>query len=77
MNLPSRCEIGEKVLLDFGKNGKLENAYIRAIIFTNAKVRYSVFLEDSVTTIHNIDSVFIKSIEPKEITEFDYADNYS
>jgi len=57
-NYPSRFAIGESVL--FCPDGKSKiKSYIRAIIFTNCKVRYSIYLKDVETTIHNVDSYFI------------------
>jgi hypothetical protein len=52
--------------------------YIRAITFTNCKVRYSVKLdEDNMdTTFHNIDSVWVKPRNAEPI-EFAHCDNYS
>lgn len=88
-NFPSRYEIGQRVIVDFGLAGKLDNAYIRTAIFTNGKVRYSIKLytdladltagvEESGTTIHNVDSFFVKDYpgEP-EFIEFSELDNYS
>jgi len=77
-NYPSRYKIGEKVVANFGKNGRLENVFIRAIIFTNAKVRYSIFLSESNTTLHNVDSCFVEDVEKgqEKFIEFE-TDNYS
>jgi len=78
MDYPSIYKIGEKVIADFKTNGKLKNIYIRAIIFTNAKVRYSLFLANSNTTLHNVDSCFVEDVEKgqEDFIEFE-MDNYS
>jgi len=75
-NYSSRYKIGKKVLVDFCKKGKLENTYIRAVIFTNCKVRYSIYLSNSKTTIHNVDSCFVKDSKDVDFIEFE-TDNYS
>lgn len=81
VEFPSLFGIGERVDVAFGID-VLTETYVRAVIFTNAKVRYSIFLNTVQTTIHNVDSVFVfkhQSIEgdtaPDSI-KFDF-DNYS
>lgn len=76
----SRYKIGESVKLAFppGKTeaDKVEDklikipAAIRAIIFTQGKIRYSVFLKGIETTLHNVDSVFIRDSDDTEIIDF-------
>lgn len=66
--------IGQRILLKT-KEIETNRAFIRAIIHTNAKVRYSIFLEKSKTTLHNIDSVYIKEIYD-DFIKFE-TDNYS
>ena len=83
-NYPSLFKIGEKVHLCLtGKDAESEKTvnmiecYIRAIIFTSSKIRYSVYVIKDKTTLHNIDSVFIYKINGcNEVIELD-EDNYS
>lgn len=75
-NYEATYAIGQRVVLDFGKDGVLKEAYIRAIIHSVSKVRYSVFLKNSGTTLHNIDSAFIKPSAIEGYHDFG-ADNYS
>ena len=77
---PSRYKIGESVFLEVWEEGNRSTykipAYIRAITFTNSKVRYSVYLKNMHTTFHNIDSAFI--VESPDEDEADFgSDNYS
>jgi len=79
---PSRYAIGDSVRITLPGSPPVDG-WIRAIIFSNAKVRYSVYVnakeddDEAVTTLHNIDSVFISdgTGEKMDMTEFD--DNYS
>lgn len=66
--------IGDPVYLIDGQN-RLE-AHVRVVLFTSGKVRYSIFLDGSGTTIHNVDSYLI---EPNPNgTKIDLPfDNYS
>lgn len=77
---PSRYEVGEEVVFVLlGKDKKEQYkapAYIRAVMFTNEKVRYSVYLKYMKTTIHNVDSVFIQDAENSGSVDFGF-DNYS
>jgi len=81
VNFPSLFDIGDSVEITIPTQPSVRG-WIRAVIFTNAKVRYSVFIKvnkqdaDQYTTLHNIDSVFIsKGNHPKmDTTE---VDNYS
>lgn len=70
----STYDIGQRVqLLEYK-----EKYYVRAIIFTNSKVRYSLAVElkpDSFTTFHNIDSAMVIKGYDERI-EFE-EDNYS
>lgn len=78
---PTRYQIGEEVsfviLDEEGRETYKVPAYVRAIIFSNVKVRYSLYLKNMKTTIHNVDSVFVVDTEnsPTHI-EFE-VDNYS
>ena len=75
---PSRYAIGQRVDIKIQGN-IIEKCYIRAIVFTAGKVRYSVIVEDVrdgfITTLHNIDSIcVVKGYE--EVKDFGF-DNYS
>lgn len=76
---PSLYDIGQRVKLKIeGDNDKdvveSDNAVIRAIIFTQGKIRYSIRINGR-TTLHNVDSVSI--VEGfDDFTELDF-DNYS
>ncbi len=79
---PSKYAIGDSIQITMPKSPAVDG-WIRAIIFSNAKVRYSIFVEvdrdkkeNGMTTLHNIDSVFISDgfKKPMDTTEFD---NYS
>jgi hypothetical protein len=76
--LKSNLEIGEECKLSFPADDITIDGgvYVRAIIFTNMKVRYSVFLSRSKTTLHNVDSVFCEKIENPNFVDF-ADDNYS
>lgn len=74
---PSAYQIGHKVDVT-GMNG--EKLYIRAIIFTNSKIRYSIYDAELQTTFHNVDSVYIS--QPQNSSTIDQyidlgEDNYS
>jgi len=70
----SLYKIGQKV--DIRLDGSvLTDCYIRTIIFSNSKIRYSVFIKNDKTTIHNLDSVFVIT-GYDEFTDFT-EDNYS
>lgn len=74
---PSSMVVGEQVRLKIPDNNiDTEKAYIRAIIFTNMKVRFSIFLEGSDTTIHNVDSVWVEKLYSPNMMDFG-EDNYS
>jgi len=77
--IPAKYNLGQRVSLDFGDAGRLENTYVRTIMFTEGKIRYSIILvtKEGRTTLHNIDSVFVKesNAEPQYI-KMDF-DNYS
>ena len=61
ISYPSRYKIGQKVKVEFEESGmNTTEAYVRYITFTNSKVRYGIFLNKSETTIHNVDSYWIK-----------------
>ena len=75
VNYPSRFEIGESVVLSLNNYGI--PCYIRAVTFTNGKVRYSLYVKNDKTTIHNVDSYFVnEDVDSKENVKFDF-DNYS
>ena len=74
MKYESLFSVGQRVKLET-QEFTTDRACIRAIIFTNGKVRYSLYLLDSETTLHNVDSFFVK--EGYEIVESMDIDNYS
>lgn len=80
MKLNSLFNIGERVIFYLDDNLHSDEFYVRAIIFTNMKVRYSLFYKPQNTTLHNIDSIFcekyINSEGETESIEFE-GDNYS
>lgn len=73
---PSRFAIGERVKLTVAPTPIY--AYIRAITFTSGKVRYALYVKDSTTTLHNIDSAFVEPVEEnqRDFIDFDF-DNFS
>lgn len=73
--LTSQFAVGDPVILRL--DGNDIEAYVRVVLFTNVKVRYSVKVASEDTTLHNIDSVFIIPDNTREPIEFDYVDNYS
>lgn len=83
---PSRYKIGEsaELVIPLGNTeaDKAEDKLIkipvaiRAIIFTQGKIRYSVLLKGIKSTLHNVDSVFIRDSDDDEIVDFG-MDNYS
>lgn len=81
VNFKSLYDIGDSVQVTIPTQPTV-TGWIRAVIFTNAKVRYSVVIkvnqqgEDQYTTLHNIDSVFISDGTGKNL-ETQEADNYS
>lgn len=74
-NLVSRFGIGEGVILDTGNN-TFKFAFVRAVIFSASKVRYSLWLPSMETTMHNIDSVFVGPDPEPKFKNFS-QDNYS
>jgi hypothetical protein len=72
--ISNQYEVGMPVKLKFSE--ATIHGYIRCVIFTNAKVRFSVFLEKDETTLHNIDSNFVEPDSSREKIEFE-TDNYS
>jgi hypothetical protein len=86
-NFPSVFAIGDPVqIISFTDGKPVEtglHGHIRAVLFTNGKVRYSVRVMidsngdvDDCTTFHNLDSIVVVSWEEGEkiTTSFD---NYS
>ena len=76
--LESSMDIGDACIVKMG-NENVEG-YIRAVTFTNAKVRYAVrvYLENNVTTtLHNLDSILVEKDEGRASVKFEDADNYS
>lgn len=74
-DLPSRFQLSDKVTIDFGTCGKIENCIIIKVHFTNSKVLYDVEFygktigeininqgkpENFTTRLYNIDSDFVK-----------------
>ncbi|MGQ4893495.1 MAG: hypothetical protein ACP6IQ_02595 [Candidatus Njordarchaeia archaeon] len=79
-NFPSQFGIGDPVKI---KINDIEiSGWIRAVLFTNGKVRYCVRIkvneeyDESYTTFHNIDSVFVVSNPEGEKMEWIF-DNHS
>lgn len=82
MACPTQFDIGDPVIVDLSEDQKIKG-HIRTIIFTSSKVRYSVLVEnkhrqdkESYTTLHNIDSVFVKPDQEGEKWKMP-LDNYS
>ena len=75
--LESTFQIGERVKLTVIQSTPIF-AYVRAIIFTSSKVRYSLWIKEAETTLHNIDSVYVEEAPEleREIIEMP-EDNYS
>lgn len=75
---PCSFEIGEQATLDIPGDGINNNisCFVRAIIFTNSKVRFSLFLSNSETTLHNVDSAFVGKLDNPKFMDFE-DDNYS
>ena len=81
-SLPSRYSIGDPVYVQIWEQKVKGN--VRVIIFSNSKVRYSISIiikegegeEESRTTFHNIDSVFVEDRPDGEVVDFG-DDNYS
>lgn len=76
IKLPSRFQINEEVVIDFGEAGMIHNAAIIKVHFTESKVLYDVEViydikdtdeEDTFigksTRVYNVDSVFVKPAE--------------
>jgi hypothetical protein len=70
---PSRYAIGEAVYFVVG--AVKHPAYIRAITFTNGKIRYTIYLKEVKSSIHNVDSMLVEDRVGESI-EFNF-DNYS
>jgi hypothetical protein len=52
--------------------------YVRAVTFTSSKVRYSLWVKEAATTLHNIDSAFVEAIPGGEAHAIEMPeDNYS
>ena len=76
--LPSRHQIGDSVIFSPENGSYAIPAYVRAIIFTNSKIRYSLYLIAMKSTIHNVDSVLVDNCDVKGFKKMDFgADNYS
>ena len=75
---PSRYAIGEAVDLVLSKeeDGLRIPAFVRAIIFTNMKVRYTLYLKEIRSSIHNVDSIWVRDSSSDETVNFE-DDNYS
>lgn len=72
----AKYSIGQKVEVCLEPSrDKCVEGYIRAVTFTNCKVRYSIQLEELNTTIHNIDSVLV--VRGLGVYKTLEADNYS
>lgn len=68
--------IGQNVLFNTGGNS-YNNAWVRCVIFTRGKVRYSLWvqIDNDIDCVHNIDSAFVEA-GPGPDRVFDF-DNYS
>ncbi len=75
--LESSFQIGERVKLTVIPTAPTFG-YVRAIIFTSSKVRYSLWIKEAETTLHNIDSVYVEGLpeSEREVIEMP-EDNYS
>jgi len=75
--LESSFAIGERVKLTVIQAQPIY-AYVRAIIFTVSKVRYSLWVKEAETTLHNIDSVYVEAVAESERETIEMPeDNYS
>lgn len=73
----SRFRIGERVKLTVIQTKPIYG-YVRAVIFTASKVRYSIWIREAETTLHNIDSVYIEGMAADEFEIIPMGeDNYS
>ncbi len=63
--LESSFQIGERVKLTAIQSSPIFG-YVRAIIFTSSKVRYSLWIKEAETTLHNIDSVYVEGLPESE-----------
>jgi hypothetical protein len=75
MQLESRFKIGDRVKLTVIQSAPIFG-YVRAVIFTSSKVRYSLWIKEAETTLHNIDSVYVDALPERETIEMP-EDNYS
>lgn len=73
--LESAFKIGQRVTVAVIQTMPI-HGYVRAIIFTSSKVRYSIWVREAETTLHNIDSAFVFSEPNAEVIEMP-EDNYS
>lgn len=73
----SLFQIGECVILAANPTA-LTFGYIRAVTFTSSKVRYAIWIKDTSTTLHNVDSAVVKPVGPNAEEIIDMPeDNYS
>lgn len=73
----SRYGIGQRVHFSpRAGTGMNVEAYVRAVIFTSGKVRYSLKLMGEDSTIHNVDSSLVFDAGVEEYVELGH-DNYS
>jgi hypothetical protein len=75
----SRYAIGEHVILNL-QNGEKIECYVRAIIFTSSKVRYSLQIRSEViqSTFHNVDSALVEDGDGTINADIvSHDDNYS
>ena len=70
-----RFKIGEEVIFSIA-GSMVKGFYIRAITFTNSKVRYALFNKEMEMTIHNIDSICVEAVTNPQFYDFG-SDNYS
>jgi hypothetical protein len=81
--LPSAHQIGDPVWVTLRDDRKVAwpdlKGHVRYVVFTTGKVRYGIRImtsEDDSSTIHNIDSVFVKERTNGEHVKFEF-DNLS
>ena len=60
--LPSKYQLGDSVVINFGESGLISNCKVIKVHFTYGKTLYDVAIHDGdsiVTRLYNIDSVFV------------------
>lgn len=57
----SLFQLGERVILAANPTA-LTFGYIRAVTFTSSKVRYAIWIKETSTTLHNVDSTVVDPV---------------